>query len=116
MLASLVVYLRLPYARIAAKILAHCDLVKHALFSECKTPIPETAMKKFAYWIVTLSFLAAAWYVQQHARTSATRKPNIVFILADDLGWGDLGSYGNTKIRTPYLDQMAKEGMRFTQF
>jgi arylsulfatase A len=39
-----------------------------------------------------------------------------VFILADDLGYGDLGSYGQTKIRTPHLDQMAKEGMRFTQF
>lgn len=73
-------------------------------------------MKKFAAWIITLSFLAAAWYVQQQARSNAARKPNIIFILADDLGWGDLGSYGNTKIRTPYLDRMAKEGMRFTQF
>ncbi len=44
------------------------------------------------------------------------KKPNIVFILADDLGYGDLGSYGQQKIRTPHLDQMAKEGMRFTQF
>jgi arylsulfatase A len=73
-------------------------------------------MKKFASWIITLCCLAVGWYVQQHARGNAARKPNIVFILADDLGWGDLGSYGNTKIRTPYLDQMAKEGMRFTQF
>ncbi len=48
--------------------------------------------------------------------TTAQRPPNIVFIMADDLGWGDLGSYGNTKIRTPYLDRMAREGMRFTQF
>jgi len=44
------------------------------------------------------------------------RKPNIVFILADDLGWGELGSYGQKKIRTPRLDRMAAEGMRFTQF
>ena len=43
-------------------------------------------------------------------------KTNIVFIMADDLGYGDLGSYGQQKIRTPYLDQMAREGMRFTQF
>ncbi len=42
--------------------------------------------------------------------------PNIIFILADDLGYGDLGSYGQQKIRTPHLDQMAKQGMRFTQF
>ncbi len=41
-------------------------------------------------------------------------KPNIVFILADDLGYGDLGCYGQKKIRTPVLDQLAKDGLRFT--
>jgi arylsulfatase A-like enzyme len=41
--------------------------------------------------------------------------PNIVFILADDLGRGDLGCYGQAKIRTPHLDRMAAEGLRFTQ-
>lgn len=40
---------------------------------------------------------------------------NVVFILADDLGWGELGSYGQKKINTPNLDLLAKEGMRFTQ-
>jgi arylsulfatase len=45
----------------------------------------------------------------------ADRPPNIVFILADDLGYGELGSYGQTKIRTPNLDRLAAEGMRFTQ-
>ncbi len=43
-------------------------------------------------------------------------KPNIIFILADDLGYGDLGSYGQKLIQTPRLDRMAVEGMRFTQF
>ena len=43
------------------------------------------------------------------------RQPNIIFIMADDLGWGDLGSYGQKRIRTPHLDRMAAEGMRFTQ-
>lgn len=43
-------------------------------------------------------------------------RPNVIFILADDLGYGDLGCYGQTKIRTPNLDRMAAEGMRFTQF
>ncbi len=42
-------------------------------------------------------------------------KPNIIYLLADDLGYGDLGSYGQKLIRTPRLDRMAKEGMRFTQ-
>ena len=41
--------------------------------------------------------------------------PNIVFILADDLGYGELGCYGQEKIRTPNIDQLAKEGMRFLQ-
>ena len=43
-------------------------------------------------------------------------RPNIVFILADDLGYGELGAYGQKIIRTPHLDRMAAEGMRFTQF
>ena len=41
-------------------------------------------------------------------------KPNIIFIMADDLGWTELGSYGQKKIKTPHLDQLAREGMRFT--
>jgi Arylsulfatase A and related enzymes len=40
----------------------------------------------------------------------AARKPNILFILADDLGYGDLGSYGQTKTQTPNIDQLASEG------
>src|SRR6516225_11056424 len=45
----------------------------------------------------------------------AQRKPSIIFILADDLGYGDLGCYGQKQIQTPNLDRMAAEGMRFTQ-
>ena len=43
-------------------------------------------------------------------------KPNIIIIMADDLGYGGLSCYGNKEIHTPYLDQMAVEGMRFTDF
>jgi arylsulfatase A-like enzyme len=46
----------------------------------------------------------------------APRKPNILLIVADDLGYGDLGCYGSTKIQTPNLDRLAAEGIRFTQF
>jgi arylsulfatase A-like enzyme len=46
----------------------------------------------------------------------APRPPNIVFILADDLGIGETGPYGQTEIRTPRLDRIAVEGMRFTRF
>src|SRR3546814_1500834 len=42
-------------------------------------------------------------------------RPNILIILADDLGWGDLGCYGNDQVVTPHLDRLAREGMRFTQ-
>ncbi|MFK8114142.1 MAG: arylsulfatase [Rubripirellula sp.] len=47
---------------------------------------------------------------------SASDRPNIIFIMADDLGYGDLGCFGQKVIKTPKLDQMASEGMRFTQF
>ena len=43
-------------------------------------------------------------------------RPNIVFILADDLGYGDLGVYGQTKIETPHIDRLAKNGLLFTDF
>ena len=46
----------------------------------------------------------------------AQDRPNIILMMADDLGYGELGSYGQTKIRTPHLDQLAAEGMRFTRF
>ncbi|MDZ4289926.1 MAG: sulfatase [Prosthecobacter sp.] len=60
--------------------------------------------------LLTLAILLAATSLLQAA------KPNIVIIYADDLGYGDLGCYGHPTIRTPNLDRMAAEGMRFTQF
>lgn len=47
---------------------------------------------------------------------NGAEKPNIIFILADDLGYGDLGCFGQEKIKTPNLDAMAAGGMKFTQF
>jgi arylsulfatase A-like enzyme len=44
------------------------------------------------------------------------RRPSIIFILADDLGYGDLGCYGQTRIKTPNIDKLAAEGIRFTDF
>lgn len=49
-------------------------------------------------------------------KTVKTRKPNIIVILADDMGYGDAGCYGQQKIATPHIDEMASQGMRFTQF
>ena len=51
---------------------------------------------------------------EANAQTQPARKPNIIFILADDLGYGDVGCYGQEVIETPRVDQMAAEGMRFT--
>ncbi len=61
-------------------------------------------MTRFALLLVLLTLSA-----------SARTKPNIVLILADDLGIGDLGSYGQKIIETPRLDEMAKQGLRFTR-
>ena len=46
---------------------------------------------------------------------AAPNRPNVVFILADDLGWAELGSYGHKFNETPNLDTLAARGMRFTQ-
>ncbi len=52
---------------------------------------------------------------QQESGKTAVEKPNIVFILVDDLGYGDIGCFGQEKIQTPHIDQLAKEGILFTQ-
>jgi arylsulfatase A len=59
-------------------------------------------------------FLAICFFVS--VTQAATRPPNVIIILADDLGYGDLGCYGHPSIRTPNLDRMAAEGLRFTDF
>jgi arylsulfatase A-like enzyme len=48
--------------------------------------------------------------------SKSNKKPNIVFLLADDMGYGELGCYGQKEIKTPFLDSLATQGMRFTDF
>lgn len=62
-----------------------------------------------------LPLLGWSCFAEITTAAAQERKPNIVFILADDLGYGDLGCYGQTRIRTPNLDRLAREGLRFTQ-
>ena len=65
-------------------------------------------MKRAILLLLPALLLFVAGYGQQ--------KPNIIFILADDLGYGDLGSYGQKMIRTPHIDSLAAGGMRFTNY
>jgi arylsulfatase A-like enzyme len=62
-----------------------------------------------------VAFLLAFVAGRAFAAEKPPTKPNVVFILCDDLAMNDLGCYGQTKIKTPHIDRMAKEGMRFTQ-
>ena len=50
------------------------------------------------------------------AQSNKTRPPNLIYIMADDLGYGDLGCFGQKTIKTPNLDKMASEGLRFTSY
>jgi len=68
----------------------------------------------FGLSAATALCLASAQSADRPAR--APRLPSILFILADDLGYGDLGCYGQTKINTPNLDRLAAQGMRFTDY
>lgn len=61
--------------------------------------------------------LTAGWTRGALAQTGANgRRPNVIFILADDLGWGDPACYGNSIAKTPNIGRLAKEGLRFTSF
>ncbi len=66
--------------------------------------------------LLLLACLVPVSFATANAASPSGSKPNMIFVLADDLGYGDLGCYGQTQIKTPRLDQMAREGMRFTQF
>jgi arylsulfatase A-like enzyme len=66
----------------------------------------------FAAAVLALATLAPLYSVQQ----AAAYRPNVVLIVADDLGYGDLGSFGATDVKTPNLDRLAREGVRLTDY
>lgn len=71
-------------------------------------------MKRLVSLLLCMFFFAAASIVS--GETTKQAKPNFIVIMTDDQGYQDLGCYGSPNIKTPRLDQMAKEGMRFTSF
>ncbi len=80
----------------------------------------EGSMKSICFSKIGLLFaafsLAACRAEEPLAETAGSdRRPNIIYILADDLGYNEVGVYGQSKIRTPHIDQLANNGMRFTQ-
>jgi arylsulfatase A-like enzyme len=75
-----------------------------------------TATLALAAGMLSGSAQSPGAYNTSNTNPPALRRPSILFILADDLGYGDLGCYGQTKIKTPNLDRLAVEGMRFTDF
>ena len=72
-------------------------------------------MKKHTVILSLLCIPVSPLLTAENSAQKQTKKPNIIYILADDLGYGALGCYGQKLIETPYVDQLAKDGMRFTQ-
>ncbi len=87
-------------------------IFKQLLSEEAESIIRITKKLKLKYFITSLSFLFICCVPQAQNKN---QRPNVIVILADDLGWADLSSYGSTFYETPNLDQLASNGIRFTQ-
>ena len=66
--------------------------------------------------LLLIGVLLSGWSADELEDASPARPPNVIVIMADDLGYRELGSYGQTQIKTPHLDRLASEGVRLTQF
>ena len=71
-------------------------------------------MNRLAF--LAIFFFLLLSYTGCKEKETETKTPNIIFIMADDLGWGELGCYGQQIIQTPNIDRIAEEGIKFTQF
>ena len=67
------------------------------------------------YFLIFITIVSCNQSKQKETKQEKKLKPNIIYILADDLGYGELGVYGQTKIETPHIDALAKGGLLFTQ-
>ena len=91
------------------------------LFNHCKLNTMDVFYEKYytrIKWIQLISICSTVFYstniISAQTNKTNTEQPNIVFILADDIGFGDFGCYGSTKIKTKNIDALAKEAVRFT--
>ena len=76
--------------------------------------LPHFTITLVAFALLTV-LLTSAFADESSSPTSGARQPNIVFIMADDLGYGDVSCYGQSKFTTPHIDSLAQQGMKFTQ-
>ena len=73
-------------------------------------------IKAVGFGAATMALPGCVYPDREITRITGNKTPNIIFILADDLGYAELGCYGQKKIRTPNIDKLASEGMKFTQY
>ena len=59
---------------------------------------------------------AAVFSIFPYCSSAKQNKPNVILCMADDLGWGDTGYYGHPILKTPHLDEMSRNGLRFSRF
>ena len=86
-----------------------CSKTKfHGLLNDC-------IMTKNIKILILLIGCSMASISCSHDKKTEQSTPNIIYFLADDLGYGELGAYGQSIIKTPHIDALAKNGMKFTQ-
>ena len=107
-------------------VMSRCNLlvafllfVQAAAFAEEQRPVPLKVLfignMKLAIHFLSIVIVALA-LVGRISEANADDRPNIILLLADDLGYGDLSCFGSPAVKTPHLDKLASEGMRFSRF
>jgi arylsulfatase A len=90
-----------------------CDNAPKVSFREMTTML--RSLVRLGIFFIVFSLSGTAGRAGAIDAAESDQRPNIVFVIADDLGYGDVGCFGQTKIRTPHVDELAKRGMRLTQ-
>jgi arylsulfatase A-like enzyme len=78
------------------------------------TRTPQQTNRPDRLFLTAFFFLFLVWFADTNISAAQSQRPNIIFILADDLGYGDLSAYGQKLFQTPNIDKLATEGLKFT--